>query len=960
MFSKEVNPNANIIDEFFRFYNHFAEKHGKERTVLFMQVGSFHEAYQTNEDGFPLHKLSDVLNVIVSKRNKSIPEVSRKNPYMLGFPTASLQKNLKALMTAGYTVVIVDQVTPPPNPKRRLTGVYSPGTNVEDIGTMDSNYILIVYLEDLNQQQIAMGAVLMDVSTGVVTCKESVSDKVDPRKALDDACMLAGGRTPREVVVIHDMQNVQDALQYMELTVRQVYHINDAPGGKNAKKPSYQEQVFEKAYETSYLGNTISYLDLENHNYIRLAFCLAISYIHEFNNNLVHKLDIPSIIEDGNVLHLGNDATSQLNILPNGLFDTLNFTCTPMGRRLLKDRLAQPFCHQHDIEKRYEAVEVLMKEQVTDDLRGIMDIERLLRKMRLLSLHPQELATLLSGFDRCMLVMSKVIQLDFPLISMDFYKTLGEFFCRCTEMFNLTELGKYNLLDMTGSVFIPGKYKHIDEIQNEINMYEHLLDAAADVLDKKLREGTNTITPMIKVESNERDGHYFMITKARCVVLKQIMAKSSLKVGSIEIKLSDFEFNELPRASAVKIRWKEADVASLKLGRLMDRMRTMCKDAYIEVLKNLGSEFGEKLRKIVQGIAELDFCNSAARCALDRHYCRPSIEDKYNTKSYLDAVDLRHPIIEAILTNGVYVPTSISLGTPDQTGILLFGLNSAGKSSLQKAIGIAVICAQIGYYVPAKQFTYYPYKYLFTRIGGNDNLYRGLSSFALEMTELRAILKRSTSQTLVLADEVCRGTEHVSSLIIVMCMIEMLANNNTSFLTATHLHELVNMNRLKKLKNVQLYHLHIGYNEVTNELIYDRTLRRGSGKDFYGLQVAKYVMDDPKFLELARQVKDDIRPEPLVGSKKSNYNSNVFMTACEVCGYRPEKNGIPLESHHIEFQNGFVNGLHKEKFHLQKNHASNIIVLCASCHDKIDTKEIVITSVVETNKGRKVLIAHNE
>ena len=143
------------------------------------------------------------------------------------------------------------------------------------------------------------------------------------------------------------------------------------------------------------------------------------------------------------------------------------------------------------------------------------------------------------------------------------------------------------------------------------------------------------------------------------------------------------------------------------------------------------------------------------------------------------------------------LPQPSDFVTQKQDGILLFGLNSAGKSSLQKSIGIAIIMAQMGYPVASKYFEFSPYQNLFTRISANDNIFKGLSSFALEISELRAIIKRSNENTLVIADEVCKGTEHKSSLIIVMTMLEILSKRKTSFITATHLHDLVNIERIK-------------------------------------------------------------------------------------------------------------------------------------------------------------------
>jgi DNA mismatch repair protein MutS len=305
---------------------------------------------------------------------------------------------------------------------------------------------------------------------------------------------------------------------------------------------------------------------------------------------------------------------------------------------------------------------------------------------------------------------------------------------------------------------------------------------------------------------------------------------------------------------------------------------------------------------------------------------------------------MRHPICEKLLIDTEYVPINVKLGIDNEDGILLFGLNSAGKSTLQKSIGINIVLAQIGYFVAATQFNYYPYKSLMTRITSNDNLFKGLSSFALEISDLRAILKRSNENTLIIADEVCKGTEHQSSLIIVMTMLEILSKNKCSFITATHLHDITKLERLKQLSNIKLFHLHVEYDEQKNSLKYGRQLLEGSGEHFYGLNVAKYLINDNQFLTIANEIKLVICPDLLVGNKTSKYNSNVFINKCQICNYYPKNEyDKPLETHHINFQkNTDKNGFLLEKPHVHKNHKNNLCVLCFKCHDKIDTNEIVI------------------
>ena len=293
------------------------------------------------------------------------------------------------------------------------------------------------------------------------------------------------------------------------------------------------------------------------------------------------------------------------------------------------------------------------------------------------------------------------------------------------------------------------------------------------------------------------------------------------------------------------------------------------------------------MSNITDKISYIDFINSGSKLSLKYNYCKPIIEDA--DKSFIDFKNLRHPIIERI-TEYEYVPHSLCIGK-ELNGILLYGVNSSGKSSLMKAIGMSVILAQIGYYVPADKYTYYPYNSIITRISGNDNLFKGLSSYTLEIYEIKNILKRISKNTLVIADELCKGTEYNSALIIVMSLLETLNKYESSFITATHLHEILSFNRFLNLPKIKAFHLHVDYDEVNKKLIYDRILREGNGKTEYGLDVAKCIMDDDNFINLAEIIKKEYNNNnQILTNKKSNYNSNLYITNCYLCSSKKFRN----------------------------------------------------------------------
>jgi len=217
---------------------------------------------------------------------------------------------------------------------------------------------------------------------------------------------------------------------------------------------------------------------------------------------------------------------------------------------------------------------------------------------------------------------------------------------------------------------------------------------------------------------------------------------------------------------------------------------------YMNFLDQLTEKYSAVIREIIPFIAYIDFIKSNAKTSFKYNYTKPIINyDK--TKGFVQSKQLRHPIVERLIDYG-YIPHDLDIGD-SLKGMLLYGLNSSGKSTIMKALGLSIIMAQSGLYVPAKEFIYSPYKALYTRINGNDNLFMNRSSFEVEMNELNSILKRTDKNSLVIGDEICRGTEHISGTAIVATSIMFLSKKKCSFLFATHLHELASMEKIKQL-----------------------------------------------------------------------------------------------------------------------------------------------------------------
>ena len=285
-------------------------------------------------------------------------------------------------------------------------------------------------------------------------------------------------------------------------------------------------------------------------------------------------------------------------------------------------------------------------------------------------------------------------------------------------------------------------------------------------------------------------------------------------------------------------------------------------------------------------------------------------------------------MIEQLNTDELYVSNDISIGL-DNDLMLLYGTNAVGKTSIIRAVGVSIIMAQAGLFVPCHYFEFVPYTGIFTRILGNDNLFKGLSTFAVEMSELRVILKMSNENSLILGDELCSGTEHDSAVSIFVSGLESLYNKKTSAIFATHLHEIVHYDEIKAMDKLLINHLTVSYNQEQDTLIYDRKLRDGPGESMYGLEVCKSLHLPDDFLQSAYAIRRKYNNESgLLSKNTSHFNSKKIMDMCEIC-----KTNRGVEVHHLQHQeNADKNNMIS---HFHKNHPANLLTLCEKCHQEI-------------------------
>lgn len=993
-----MNNNSITLD-YLQYHDLYKKKYGDKVFVL-MQVGSFFEGYATKTRGPNLQQIANILNIICSKKDKSIPEVNEKNPYMMGFPLISSEKFINLLVSNSYTVVVIEQVTPPPNPERKVTNIFSSGTYIDNIESADENFIVCVYLQEEKQRNgsylLCSGMSAISISTGKTYIHEALSAESDNRFALDETNRFINSLHPSELIIFCENTNT-DMISLLETNNIKPLIINKLSNNKY-REIKFQNEFFGKIYQSKVSGmiSPIEMLELERTEYTRMSFMLLLDFVKDHSEDILNDINIPEDYIDTSRLILGNNAIYQLNVISDvninsakkesnnidSLFSVVNNTSTAMGYRLLKDRLVSPFISVNDIEKIYTQTELFLSEKfynnIEENLSSISDIERLYRKMLLLRLAPYELVNLVDSCNESIKVYHKlVIKLEKHkvLIKLENHKDkfilrketvdkINGFIKKIEKLYMMNELKKYSLNNISDTFFAQGIHKDIDKIRdklkNELEFYEELCAVLSDYMGDNRKTST-----LITVKKNDRNGYYLTMSKNRTEILKKNLEDiESITIKGKEVFIKDFVYDMNNKSNS------KLSIPSLFNNNNNNnnddtdddenqnkKISELTYKYYIESLRELCIEYGTTIKELVPFIANVDFVKSNAKTSTKYNYTKPIIS--YDPlKSFIKAEKLRHPIIERLI-DYEYIPHNVDIGT-DLKGMLTYGSNGVGKSSYMKSIGLSIIMAQAGLYVPAEKYIYSPYNMLFTRITGNDNLFKGMSSFTVEMVELKTIMKRSGPRTMVIGDEVCRGTEHISGNAIVASTIIKLAKSGSSFIFATHLHELASMKRITELGVVKSFHISVDFDVKTQSLIYSRHLLPGPGEPIYGITVAKHIIQDTEFIKLATEIKNELlnNYDGVTSGKVSRYNSDLLVDECKLCGKTNKKLHIsPLETHHILFQKDCTEeGFNKQKPHIKKNDLANLVVLCSECHDKLHNNEFSIDGYVMTSKGRSLKI----
>ena len=697
----------------------------------------------------------------------------------------------------------------------------------------------------------------------------------------------------------------------------------------------------------------------------------------------------------------------------------LNRCLTNFGKRKFWNWLINPIIDKNELENRYNNISFYLKDNLFVNIRkylkNLCDIQKYLRKISIEKITPNEWFTLKISLENIITIFNTIIETSSEQKDNQIHIVLSKNNCVeildfLDKMLNIEECNKYsNVNEIKSNIFKETINSELDNLNTSIdNNLEYF---------NKISEFINNISgdkDLCNLEYNDKLGYFFNMTKKRWETflekLKQYNKMKERKNYDMSLDLTVFEykkenckniekvnitkttkrkvsvvnnttekFEEIEfdfstiqakqvSTSSTSVRLTSPKIEEISNKIISDQLKlqNISIVQYSKFLLQLFDKFESKYLDIIKNVSEIDIYCTNSFNAFEYSYNKPVIIE--NENSFLIAKDIRHPIVERIQTQNRYIENDVCLGNIPESlenkqssnGILLYGVNSSGKSTFMKSIGLNVIMAQAGMFVPCSSFVYSPYKHVFTRISGNDNIYKGMSSFTVEMTELKNILDRCNKNSLILGDELCSGTESISALAIVASGILDILSKNGNFIFATHLHELCELDVIKNaetINKIQVYHIHVDTDKDGN-ITFDRKLTKGKGSSVYGLEICKYLRLPEDFLRNAEKIRKQLMDisTHIVEPKLSKYNSKLIVSGCGVCGYIPN-GGIPLDTHHIVYQqfeneNGFVK-LNNTAFH--KNEEYNLIPLCKKCHDDEHHGNLNIKGYIETTNGRKIL-----
>ncbi len=948
-----------MYDEYERLWKQYSSLYGPN-TAIFLMVGGFYELYDLvdTETGTPkcnTQEIADILNIRLTVRKDDTPAGFEGRFW--GFPIDALHKWAARLTDACWTVVIVDQLKTKTGKRieRAVSRILSPGTHIENLGQSITRSISCIYLIQNEDAAPSYGAASFDLSTGITTTTAGETYGRAETWKCDDLAHFLQVQSTNELLVFWSGDAVRaPSEEYVRRQLnypRAAIHMKQRASLGSLAKQSARDEFFREVYAIKSMLPVLQWLKVGTEEE-ETALTHLLLFIKEMNPTNFQRLHSNKQYIAKNHMILGNNALSQLQITAPRIQDSvlgLFQSCiTPMGRRAIKRRLLVPITDAAELQQRYKQIhdmqtiaESSMKE-IVRRLREIYDLPRLHRRFicaqvtadDIYSLHQSYLAAetiaeyLPASLQPPSSLIADLATWRTSAFEADFSADKAAAICENTTFLNTST----------------ERYASIYEKEQQLGKYEK--DVSEFVQRCKSFGGVSLESNAIRIEAQDTTPYGVKATPVAAKELEKAFKKSG--AAALVAAFQGAHLRSLKSASWVECPWLTT------LNDSVSKQRAAMKHDIDMILPDICGSItnaaGDIWEQLEEWIELVDITRCLAIESAARGYVQPQIcTADADGGACFSASNLRHPLIESTLSRTEYISHGVEFNDASR-GWLVYGMNASGKSSLMKAIGIAIHLAQCGCFVPASNCKLSPFNSLYTRIVNRDDLWAGMSSFAMEMSEMREFLDTANKGTMILGDELCNGTESQSAKAIVAAGIDWLAERRARYFFATHLHGLLDVLPEPAELGLKVWHLRVEYDAVADRLIYKRSLLPGAGSTLYGLEVARAMHLPVAFLEKAHAYR-----RKLLGTARedegvvSAWNSAITRRVCEVCKHEIVRD---LEVHHIrpraaaQHADGrrFADGAGRDD-------QRNLVVVCQKCHDAHHASQIEIGTLQQTSEG---------
>ena len=798
--------------------------------LLFFRLGDFYELFF--EDAVVAAR---ELQITLTSRNK---EKDQAIP-MCGVPYHSAEGYLSKLLRKGFKVAICEQMEAPSAAKklvrREVTRVLTPGTAIDSsVGSEENNF-----LAALARVSGAVGLAALDLSTGEFRATEFRGETAE-RRIVDELQQLR----PRELLFPSSLPLFDRApmANAADLSSEKAEPVDWQQAGERMKftETPLEDWVFAADYAVPLVENQFGVLSLEGFGLegrpaAATAAGAILHYVRSTQRGALEHIDRIGFYDRQECLVLDAVTVRNLELVEPlfantgaevTLFKAIDLTITPMGKRLLRSWVLRPAIRREEIDKRLDAVESSVKEFIAREelrraLEGVLDIERLLSRVTLETANPRDVLALCASLNRTPLIKTALGKLSAARLT-ELHLLLDDLADLRSDI-ERTVVPEPPLTLADGGVIQPGIDTELDELRDLSRNSKQFIAQIEE------RERERTGINSLKIKFNSVFGYYLEISKANLHHAPPDYERKQTLVNA-----ERFTTPELKEYES-KVLDAQAKIVEIERRIFTDLRTTIAGEA-------------KRIRQTSLALAEVDVLAAMASLAQHRGYCRPKFDDT----GELEVIDGRHPVLEQLemAGNDRFVPNDLYLNSTSHAILLITGPNMGGKSTYLRQTALIVLMAQMGSFVPARSARLPITDRIFTRIGASDNLARGRSTFMVEMTETAAILNTATARSLILLDEIGRGTSTYDGLAIAWAVVEYIhSTSKAKTLFATHYHELTELESLEGVQN-----FHVSVRENAGGIVFLRKVEPGSADRSYGIEVAKLAGLPPEVVVRAREV----------------------------------------------------------------------------------------------------------